>query len=191
MRKLGIFFLAAFIFIPQMAYAQIVIHGEGGARDCYLKVLTGDQGRFKTRKDCITASQNPALKRKDRAATYVNIGILFMRAEKYDDANDWYNKALKLMPDLAEIHINQSVVYIYEGRPHEAITAINTALELETDKRAEALFNRSIAYDRLGDFTQAYKDLKEVLALKPDWPPALKAIGRYDVAPAPSASTGT
>jgi hypothetical protein len=49
----------------------------------------------------------------------------------------------------------------------------------------EALYNRAIAYDRLDEFSLAYKDLKEALVLRPDWDVALKAINNYEVVPKP------
>ena len=67
----------------------------------------------------------------------------------------------------------------------DAIEALSKAIALPqtgaVGKLPEALFNRSIAYDRNQNYKAAYLDLRRALELRPDWPPALAAIKRYNV----------
>ena len=65
--------------LAQSAHAQMVVLGNGAAKDCYYRVKHGDPGRSHTIKNCIAALDEISLKKKDRAATHVNIGILYMR----------------------------------------------------------------------------------------------------------------
>lgn len=164
--------------------AQVIISGEGPARECYLKTKGDDPGRKSTIRDCIDSLRVMSLSRNNRAALKTNIGILYMRGGDYETAQKWYEEALDLNPDIAETHISYAASQIYRGDPDGAIASINTALELGTDKRPEALYNRAIAYDRKQDYSRAYKDLQRALTLRPDWDLALKALDNYDVKPA-------
>jgi len=163
------------------ASAQLIINGAGEARDCYLSVKNGDQGRKTTIRDCEQALRNISLSPKDEASTHVNIGILYMRAGDFDKAQASYGEAIDMRPKLSEAYINRAASMIYTGQYQVAIKDANMALELGTDKRPEALYNRAIAYDNLDQFNQAYYDLKEALELRPEWPPAMKAISNYQV----------
>ena len=133
-----------------------------------------------TIKTCQTALTE-ALSNKDLAATHVNLGILLMRKGDYVDAQSSYEDAIKLRPKLAEAYINYAASLIYTERYTEAVSAVDTAIELGTDQMPEALYNRAIAYDRLKDYKSAYKDLKQALVLRPDWAPAMKSISGYQV----------
>lgn len=176
--------------LAQSANAQMVVMGNGAAKDCYYSVKHGDPGRFGTIKTCEFALEETNLKRKDRAATHVNVGILYMRRKNYDKSEEHFERALKLSDEIAEIHINLSANYIYTGRYQEALIAANKAIEIGTDKMPETLFNRAMAYDHLERYNEAYNDLKKALELRPDWPPALNAIDNYEVVPAPKPPNG-
>ena len=172
------------------ASAQMTVIGGGAAKDCYYSVKHGDKGRIGTIKACEGALDELNLKIKDRAATHVNVGILYMRRKDYAESEKHFEKALNLAKDIAEVHINLSANYIYTGRYEDALVAANRAIEIGTEKMPETLFNRAMAYDHLKRYNEAYNDLKKALELRPDWPPALNAIDNYDVVPAPKPSNG-
>jgi len=187
MRKFFLISAMAMLAFPTSSFAQVIIHGDGAPRQCYLSVKFGDPGRHSTIKNCLNALETPGLNRKNRAAMSTNIGILYMRAGKHDKAKKWYDEALEIAPNIAETYVNYSAALIYSDNPRKAIQMADKALEFDTDKKPEALYNRAIAYDRIEDFNRAYRDLKQALTLRPEWPPALKAIDNYIVA---SKSTG-
>ena len=172
------------------ASAQVTVVGGGAAKDCYHSVKHGDPGRIGTIKSCEGALEEYSLGLKDRAATHVNIGILYMRRKDYDKSEEHYAKALKMGDGIAEVHINLAANFIYTGRYDEAVTSANKAIEIGTTKMPEVLFNRAMAYDHLERYNEAYNDLKKALELRPDWPPALNAIDNYEVVPAPKPSNG-
>lgn len=182
------FFCVAFCVVgfPQSAFAQSVVFGSGDAQICYMHVKTGDPGRAATIRVCEKALKGSELSKKDTAATYVNLGILHMRAKDNEQAQKAFNAAINLRPTLAESHINHAASLIYTGDYHGALKAVNTGIDLGTNKMPEALFNRAVAYDYLRRYDEAYADLKNALALRPNWPPALRAIGNYDVTPVQS-----
>ena len=166
-------------------FAQSLVVGDGGAQECYFNVKHGDPGRTTTIRACKKALSDPNLSKKDEAATHVNLGILLMRAKKYDEARRQYKNAIELQPKLSEAYINYAANLIYLGDFTEAVEASNKGIALGTKKMPEALFNRAMAYDNMRQYNLAYTDLKKALSLRPDWQPALRAIDNYEVSSSP------
>lgn len=176
----------ALAFLPLLpAQAQMIISGSGAPYDCYMKTKTGDPGKRTTIRECEEALIGTQLSKKNEIALKTNIGILNMRAGHYDKARDWYDDALAMAPKEPLIFVNYSACEIFMGNYSKAVELASTAIELGTDKEVEALYNRAIAYDRMDQFTPAYRDLKRALELRPDWTPAVKAISNYQVKSAP------
>lgn len=163
------------------AQAQLIVLGNGQAATCYQDTISGDQGTFSAIKTCSNALKE-TLSAKDQAATYVNRGVLYMRKGDQVKAAANYEKALRIQPNLTEAHVNHAASMIRLQDFDGAIVALNIALEDETfSRRPEALYNRAIALDHKQDYRGAYFDLKEALALRPDWGPAVTLISRYSV----------
>lgn len=162
------------------ASAQVVVQGGGAARDCYMSTKAGNPGRIGAIQTC-QAALSEFLPAKDMAATHVNLGVLLMRKGDYAEAQTHYAKAIEMRPNLAEAHINHAASLIYTSDYSSAVASIDKAIELGTNKMPEALYNRAVAYDRLQNYKGAYKDLKQALALRPDWEPALELLSGYQV----------
>lgn len=162
------------------ASAQIVVQNGGAAQDCYMSTKAGNLGRIGAIRKCETALSE-SLTNKDLAATHVNLGVLLMRKGDYAKAQTQYARAIEMRPKLSEAYINHAASLVYTGNYTAAVTAINTAIELGTEKMPEALYNRAIAYDRLQNYKGAYKDLKQALVLRPDWAPAVSLLSGYQV----------
>ncbi len=167
--------------LTEAASAQALVLGGGSAQECYQKTKFGDPGRLSSVKICEKALDEDFLNKKDRAATHINTAILYMRSGKYDDAARHYKESITAMPNLPEAYISYSANFIYQGNYTRALELVNKGIDLGTDKMPEALYNRSIAYDRMKNYKLAYKDLKRALELRPDWEPASKAIEKYVV----------
>jgi len=163
------------------ASAQSIVLGDGDARQCYLKVKYGDKGRKSSIDICKRALSEGVLSKKDRASTHVNLGILQMRHKDYALAETNYKKALKMKPEMGEIYINLSANEIYQGRYEDALVTVNKAIDLNTIKMPEALFNRAMIYHHAGRYKEAYQDLKQALVIRPDWEPAIKKLDDYVV----------
>lgn len=176
------FFTFSFsLALASSASAQLIVHGTGPAQACYISAKTGNPGKTAAIRECELALEELALTRKDRAATHVNLGVLLMRKGNNEKAQIQYKHAIELSPKIPEAYINHGASLIYTGNYQAAIAAINTAIELGTEKMPEALFNRAMAYDRVQNYKSAYKDLKQALVLKPDWPIAIEALENYQV----------
>lgn len=165
---------------PALAHAQTVVIGQGAAQVCYQSAITGNMGSRSAIRTCSEAFDT-ALSRHDEAATYVNRGVLQMRRGDNDKALRDYKTALTLQPDLPEAYINYGVALFYQGEDALALEAYNTAISLDTNKMADALFNRALVHERMDDPKSAYYDLKAALDLRPDWPQARESLGRFTV----------
>lgn len=177
------FFLASScsLFMAGTATAQIVVHGNGSAHDCYISAKLGNQGSAGAISKCRKALADINISRKHEAATHVNLGILLMRKGDYENSLRNYDKAVKMKPSMSQIYINRAAAQIHMGDYQAALTDTNKAIELGTKQMPEALFNRAIAHDRLKDYNSAYKDFKQVLVLRPDWEAAQDLISGYIV----------
>jgi len=171
----GLTFVFTLVLNAQPAYGQIVMGENSEAHACYLRAKTDDAGR-KT-----SALSEKQLNKKDRAATYVNMGILQMRQTDYAGSLKSYDAAIRIKPSLAEAHINRGACLIFLGRPQDALSALTTSIDLGTDNLPEALFNRAIAYEALGEIKSAYKDLKRAQDLRQDWELPARALERFTV----------
>ncbi len=190
MSKLSLKITALISFISLFALAtpaqaQMVISGSGAPYACYIKTKTGDPGKRSTIRNCEEALFDTNLSKKNKIALKTNIGILHMRAGHYEKARMWYDEAIEMNDQEPLIFVNYSACEVFMGNYSKAIKLATTAINLGTDKEPEALYNRAIANDRLDNFTPAYRDLKRALELRPDWPPAVKAISYYEVTKAP------
>lgn len=170
------------------ATAQILVLGSGPAEQCYKSAKLGDKGSQSAIRTCEEALAKHDISLKDTAATHVNVGVLYMRRKDNKNAQYHFEKALKIRPAMAEIYINYGASLIQIGNFDKALTALNKSIELETTKLPEALYNRSIVYNRLGKFKEAYKDLKQALAVRPGWPIAITALENYVVTTAPKSN---
>ena len=157
------------------------MHGKSNAAQCYQFALVGNNGSQAALKSCSEALDGN-LTRRNKAATLVNRGLLYMRKGDQEKATEDYTSALEINPGLTQAHVNQGASLIHQKKFDEAIQSLNTALE-DTDSptRAEALYNRAVALDFKEDYKGAYRDLKAALELKPDWSLALNFISRYEV----------
>lgn len=171
------------------AQAQIIVGGEGPQRACYEKAFYGDQGS-KAAIDICNLAVKDVTSRKNKTASHVNRGILFMRKGDYPAARADFEAAIKLKPKLAKTYVNYGAVLIHMQDYDGAIEALNLAVQglKETDIH-EALFNRALAYDRKKQYKSAYLDLKRALELRPDWSDAQRAINNYKVETKPDVKT--
>ena len=173
-----------FVAFSGSAHAQLIVQGKGLAAQCYDYAISKNNGSRAAIETCSQAFDG-TMSQKDRAATFVNRGVLFMRKGDQEKAMADYAAALEIKPNLTQAHVNRAASLIRQKKFDAAIDALNTALEdQESPTRSAALYNRAIALDWKQDYKGAYYDLKAALAIRPDWEPALRLISRYEVRPA-------
>lgn len=163
------------------ASAQVFVVGSGLARDCFDQVKSGNYSFRSADETCSRALREETLTRENRAATYVNRGVIRMREGDYDRALADYSSAIDILPGLGAAYLNEGAAHIYTRNFDEALVALNRAIELETNDIFAAYFNRAIARENTGDVPGAYFDFQKALELRPGWELAQRQLSRFEV----------
>ncbi|MEL6568121.1 MAG: tetratricopeptide repeat protein [Pseudomonadota bacterium] len=169
------------------ASGQAVIIGGGLAKDCFMKVEAQSSRFIEVERTCTRALESETMTRSNRAATYVNRGIIRMRAGNYDSALTDYDRAINMEEELGAAYLNRGAAFILKGDFAAARASLDRAIALETNDLHAAHYNRAIARERTGDVTGAYYDFITASELKPDWPLPLRQLERFTVTGDPEA----
>jgi tetratricopeptide (TPR) repeat protein len=147
---------------------------------CYESALSQD-GRASSVDGCTRAIQEEGLLAPDRAATYVNRGILHMVAGHPRDADADFDAALALDQDLSDAWLNKGFLRLRQGRGNEALPLLQRGIDHGARRQALAYFARGVAYEQMGQFSSAYRDLKRARDLEPRWSLPNEYLSRYVV----------
>ncbi len=90
-----------------------------------------------------------------------------MAAGDYDEAIDYFDRALQLDPDFADAYNNMGVAFFENDEPGMALENYNRAIRLKPDYY-EAIMNRSNAFSELGRVESALADLEVIRQAFPD-----------------------
>ena len=164
-----------------IAGAATLVIGVGPEKDCFeaAKAQRATNTAFQA---CNEALENSPLAPRDRAATYSNRAVLYLARESPHPALVDADAALRIEPTLAGAAVNRSAALIRLERYREARETLDAIIPMATGEELEnALFNRSVALESLGDVKGAYHDLKRAITLNPAFEPALIEIARYEV----------
>lgn len=162
------------------ANAAASVFSNGLAKFCseYAREGRDDAAALQT---CTYALETEAMERRDRAATFVNRGILHLRRKNYGDASGDFNRALRLQPDLGEAYVNRGAVLLAQRRYAEALADINTGLGHGPDEPEKAYYNRALANEGLDDLRAAYLDYHRALEIRPGWDLPQTELRRFTV----------
>jgi len=172
---------AATALVAETASAQVFVIGKGLGGECFQKTKNRYSNFRNAEQVCTRALREQAMSRENRAATYVNRGVLRMREVQYDDALADYAKALDLQPDMGAAYLNAGAAHIYRKDFDTALASLNRAIELESPDLFAAHYNRAIAREHTGDIPGAYDDFTKSLELKPGWQLAEMQLTRFQV----------
>ena len=177
-----VFMLGAVLSVAiSTASAQVFVVGGGLARECFDLAKSGNYLFRTAEQTCTRALQEETMTRPNRAATYVNRGVIRMREGDYEDALEDYAKAIALQPELGAAYLNKGAAHIYQKDFDLALEPLNKAIDLETIDIFAAYYNRAIARENTGDVPGAYNDFQKALELKPGWELAEKQLDRFTV----------
>ena len=157
--------------------------GSSFAEACFRAAEAQDMS-LTAREACDRAlSADGAMSAYDRAGTYVNRGILFMRMGHLDRANLDFDRALAIDSRLSEAWLNKGIAQMKAGNGRAALELAARSIELRTRRPAIAYYIRGLAHEQTGNFRAAYADLTRARALAPKWQDPALELARYQLRP--------
>ena len=105
-------------------------------------------------------------------------GLYYQNHDQLDRAIATYNRIVELDPKSPLAQFNLGYCYlIYKKEYPKATTYYTRAIEL-VPEYYEAFVNRGLAYEEMGDFSNARSDYNKALELKPNYELAIKGLNR-------------
>jgi tetratricopeptide (TPR) repeat protein len=130
---------------------------------------------------CTRALNEEGLLDPDRAATFVNRGILQMTAGRLSSADSDFDDALEINASLSDAWLNKGFLRIREGKGQEALPLVQKGIDNGARRQALAYFARGVAYEQAGDFRSAYNDLVKARQMEPKWALPKEWLAHYQV----------
>jgi Tfp pilus assembly protein PilF len=184
--RLGISAAALVLSVAPQAAAQgaVQVFGGGLGNACYEAAENPRMDVADAIKVCDLAIDTESMKQRDRAATYTNRGILYMRQGNNARALRDYERGLAMMPDLREAKVNLGAALYNLKRYPEALAALNDGVGTESvEAKAIGYYNRGLTHEKLGDLQSAYEDFRRALRTKPEFDKAAAQMARFTVVP--------
>jgi tetratricopeptide (TPR) repeat protein len=111
----------------------------------------------------------------EQAEAFYKKALTHLRAGKYDEAIDDYDRVILSYPEFTPALINRGAAYAATGRYDRAIEDYSRAIRVRPD--GDAFYNRALAFQRKGDHGAAVSDFTEALRLKQGKPEIYDARG--------------
>jgi tetratricopeptide (TPR) repeat protein len=162
------------------AHGAVTVIGGGLAQSCSQQVKQGRADRDLVNLCSMSIEQEP-LRRRDRAGTFVNRGIVFLRLRDLDDALRDFDRAENLNPSVGEIYVNRGAALIGKNQFGEALAQIDKGITLGVEEPHKAYYNRAIAREGLDDMKGAYLDYRKAAELDPTWTLPASQLTRFTV----------
>ena len=175
-----------FLIFTQLAMGQTstVFGNNAMAKDCFLASQIAATTGYSSQRDldnCNDAILQGNLNSRDVVATYVNRGIIKVALSDITGGMADYETALKLRPnDAAEAYVNRANLRLLAKQYNLAIDDYNKALEMEVSKPHIAVLNLGLAYEYLGDLSEAKKHYQQALETVPEWSVAIEKLARVN-----------
>jgi len=117
-----------------------------------------------------TALRNIAEKDPANVQSRVQLGNMYFDAERYQDAIQWYEAALKLNPNDVSVSTDLGVCFYYTNQPDRAVTQMEASLRIDP-RHTKSLLNLGIvkAFGKQ-DLVGAAAAWEEVVRIAPDSP---------------------
>ena len=163
------------------AAAAVQVLGGGYAERCW-RATQGHAGA--STRDCDLALSQEVLRPPDRAATFVNRGVLRLRARSLDAAVADFDRALRIRPGLGEALVNRGAARAAQRRWDAALADLDRGLASGVGEPEKAWFNKGLAHEGKGDLRAAYDAYRRAAELKPGWPEPDRELRRFQVRPA-------
>jgi tetratricopeptide (TPR) repeat protein len=151
----------------------------------YLAQALAQQEKFSQAAEAFTRAREVAPEdKKDTAyaihrsfyVTNYNKGITANSTMNYEEAVDFFLKAVAVMPEDAKGHVNLGVAYSMMHDTQKALEAFKSGTEADPGS-ADAWRNLGITYQSLGQFGNAREAFTKVVELAPEDPDAMFSLG--------------
>jgi len=179
-RALSAIAILAILSAVPGANAAVTVLGNTVANGCYQAAEFGGSPKDGI-ETCSYAIDKEPLSIRDRAATFINRGILRSRATDPNGALGDYNAGLALDASLAEGYIDRGATYIVLQKYDVALQDINKGIDMGARKPQIAYYDRAIVNEALGNIRGAYEDYKKAVELEPDFALASEQLTRFKV----------
>ncbi|HEY1707745.1 MAG TPA: hypothetical protein VGG10_05735 [Rhizomicrobium sp.] len=170
--------LAAAFAVTGARAAETVIGG-GPAESCYLAAET--TSRPSESIPICTFALMSALSDEDRAATYINRGILKLAKMDATGSLSDFDKGLAMRASMAEGYVDRGASLIMMQRFQEAVDDINKGIAMKAKKLQVAYYDRGMANEGLGNLQAAYEDYKQAQTIDPDFEQPAEELKRFKV----------
>jgi len=171
--------LSASLCMWSAAHAAVTVIGPGPAQACFDSAENGGEPKIGIT-HCDFAL-NTSLSDRDRAATFVNRGVLHLRLGENEAALSDINQGLTLEPSLGDAYIDRGAILYVLGRDSDALSDFNKGIELGPRRPHIAYYDRAMVDERGGDVRGAYNDYKKALDIEPGFAPAADELKRFRV----------
>jgi tetratricopeptide (TPR) repeat protein len=131
--------------------------------------------------NCDRSLSEESMTKPDRAATYVNRGILHMIRGHGTSADADFAQAIAIDASLADAWLNKGFLKLRQGNGREALPLIEEGIKRGPQRQALALFARGVAHEQMGEFRAAYADLRRARELEPAWSLPNEYLSHYRV----------
>jgi tetratricopeptide (TPR) repeat protein len=173
-------FAALALAMGTSANAAVTVLGNGVAHSCYEFAEYGGNATDGIQ-TCTFALEQTTLSVRDRAATFVNRGILRARKDDAEGALADYDRGLAMDGALAEGYVDRGAAMIALRRYDDAVAEIDKGISLGANRPQIAYYDRGIADEALGNIRAAYEDYKKAAEIQPDFHLAVDQLSRFRV----------
>lgn len=160
--------LTTLVVPASAATASVFTVGGPLAQSCYKAAEARDARSFAI-EGCTRALNEEGLAISDRAATYVNRGIVQMVGGHSRAADADFDAALAIDARLSDAYLNKGFLRLREGRGQEALPLLQKGIDTGARRQALAYFARGVAHEQAGDYRSAYVDLVRARQMEPRW----------------------
>jgi tetratricopeptide (TPR) repeat protein len=161
------------------AGAAMNVFGSTIARECYEAAMSGGGNGASL---CQRALSNDEMTARDKAATYVNRGIIYNTSRQLDLSLADFNAALAIDPKLGEAYLNRGNTHFFRRQFDEALADYSKAIELKISNIDYAYYNRALVYEALSRLPEAKANLAAALAITPEFKAASDRLAIVDQA---------
>jgi tetratricopeptide (TPR) repeat protein len=171
--------IGATLAMTGAAQSAITVLGPGPSQLCYDGAENGGDPLLYI-VDCNQALAG-ALSVSDRAATFINRGVLELSQNDHNAALADFNSGLAIDAGLGEGYVDRGAALIAQKQYGDAIRNIDKGLALGAKEPQIAYYDRAVADEAIGDIPAAYKDYQQALIAEPGFTRASDELKRFKV----------